>query len=162
MVKMRPLMAVVCALSSVAMLSGCNRNYEILGPYSLGFDGTHLVIGVCEDMTISGVRLSQTTGARRADDTRVVWTAVGDLHARSGDTMIVAGQNSGLRNSIALDDVNPVPGSRFDLGLNDISEASLSAAFEIPDDGLAPGAWLTPLGEIRDTPCEPDDPTVGE
>lgn len=152
----RALVAVAASVLGAGLafsLSGCNRNYEILGPYSLGYDGEHLLIGVCTGLQIDRVSLLETHGARMQDDTRVVWEAHGDLYARMGDTLVVAGPNPGLRNDVAARDARPTPGALLELGFNDATEAELSASFTIPDDGFAPGVWLTPTGEIRDGAC---------
>lgn len=154
------LVAAASVLSLTLALAACNRNYEILGPYSLGFDGQHLLIGICTNMEIDHVSLSATPrGSQARDDTVTVWEAVGGIRARDGDALIVGGSNPGLRNQVVDDDVLPEPGLLLVLGFNDISDANLSAVFEIPDEGLAPGTWLTPLDEIRETPCEAPEGT---
>lgn len=149
------LVAVVLILGSALGLAACNRNYEILGPYSLGFDGQHFVVGTCTNMEINRVSLSATPrGSHAHDDTVTVWEAVGDAEVRDGDRLIVGGPNPGLTNEVLRDDVLPEPGLLLVLGFNGVSDATLSATFEIPDEGLAPGNWLTPLDEVRETPCE--------
>ncbi|BDZ56203.1 hypothetical protein GCM10025870_32760 [Agromyces marinus] len=147
--------AAASILGLTLSLAACNRNYEILGPYSLGYDGQHLLVGICTNLQVHHVRLSATPpGSQARGDTVSVWEASGDAQAREGDRLIVGGTNPGLRNEVVLDDAYPEPGVLFVLGFNDLSDAALSAVFEIPDDGLAPGSWLTPLDEIRETPCE--------
>ena len=155
----RRLVAAVSVVGLALGLAACNRNYEILGPYSLGFDGQHLLIGICTNMTIDRVSLLETGGPRTPGDTREVWEANGDLHVRTGDALAVGGSHPGLVNEIVADEVHPRPGLLFELGLNDADDATLSASFEIPDEGLASGAWLTPLGEIHETPCEASEGT---
>ncbi len=147
------LVAAALVLGIALSMSACNRNYEILGPYSLGFDGHHLLIGICTNLEVNRVSLLETGGSRTRDDTRDVWEATGDLKARAGDELVVGGSNTGLENQVVADNVLPLPGMLFELGFNDATEATLSASFEIPDEGLAPGTWLTPLDEIRETPC---------
>lgn len=156
----RRLVAAVSVVGLALGLVACNRNYEILGPYSLGFDGQRLLIGTCTHMEINRVSLSATpSGSHARDDTVTVWEAVGDAEVDDADRLIVGGTNPGLRNEVVRDDVLPEPGLLFVLGFNDVSDATLSAAFEIPDEGLTSGSWLTPLDEIRETPCEaPEEP----
>ena len=52
----RRLVAAVSVVGLALGLVACNRNYEILGPYSLGFDGQRLLIGICASMEIDRPR----------------------------------------------------------------------------------------------------------
>lgn len=150
----RVVAAVVCGVAAASLLSGCNRNFEILGPYSLSFDGEHLLIGICTDMTIDEVKLSQSIRSRRPFEDSVVWEAAGSFSARHADALTVGGSNPGLFNS-TVEAPEPIGRTRYRVRFNDGSDAAQYAVWTIPEEGLESGMWLTPLGEIRDQPCAP-------
>ena len=140
----------------VAALPGCNRAYEVLGPYSLGFDGGRVLVGVCSDMKIEHVRVAQVQG-RGAGVYHLVWEADGTAHVRVGD-VLSSGDTPGLTTS-ELAAATPEPGTTYWLDVNDVSRPELSAKFEIPDGGLAVGDWLTPTGIVQNEPCNSGSPS---
>lgn len=146
-------MRVVAAISLVAtimILSGCNRNYEIRGPYSLGNDGRHLLIGFCEALFVDHIFISASVPDGGAEPR--VWDASGSLSVGVGDKLTVSPANDELTTA-TFSRILPRPGVRYFLLVNDASQPSLSAAFAIPEGGLPAGKWLTPLGELRNSPC---------
>ncbi|MGR2752199.1 hypothetical protein [Agromyces arachidis] len=137
----------------VSSLSGCVLLEAQGGPYSLGWDGEHLLIGICQAMEIDRVRLFESRSPGRDDG--FVWDARGHIEADAGDVLTVRGSNAGLSDRLASDGVRPLLGVKFDLLVNDRPDADKVAVFVIPSEGLAPGSWLTSRGnEVHDEPCD--------
>ncbi|MFE7846536.1 hypothetical protein ACFUTX_15230 [Microbacterium sp. NPDC057407] len=136
----------------VLVLAGCNRNYELLGPYALGFDGENVLVAVCEDRVVDRLFMSQATRTGGSVESERIWEARGEASLSAGEWLVVSGSNPGLVNSrmVAPD---PGPGVRYNIGINDVPSPYYSASFTIPDDGLAEGDWVSPTGDVRSTPC---------
>lgn len=145
--------AAVAGLALVLGLSACNTNYDVLGPYALGYEDGELLFAICEPMQVDRISLSVTTRDTGRAENRLVWVAEGDLAAKQGDVFVVGGQNDGLSNVVVGEDP-PVNGAAtYFVGLNDRGSATLTASFWVPDSGLVEGMWLTPTDEMRTSPC---------
>lgn len=145
--------ALVLGLALVAVgTSGCNQAYDIRGPYSLGFDGEHVMVGVCTDMVIEKIVLERQYRHVRPFQDRVILEGEGELEV-DGEAVVVGGATAGLTFSTAI---APEPQSNtwFWLSVNDVSKPELSATFIVPEEGVPRGKWLTPTGIIQDQPCE--------
>ena len=66
--------------------------------------------------------------------------------------MVISGKNLGLVNSVEIQP-DPVPGTGYVLQLNDMSDLSEKAGFNVPRGGIPEGMWLTPRDELTPVPC---------
>lgn len=153
MVKLlRIITGALLATLTIGAMAGCNRNYDVLGPYALGYDGEHLLVAVCEDRVVEEITMSEYVREFGNSSSTRVWEAAGLLSLSTGESMVVGGANSGLANG----KVKPVrlePGMSYALALNDASSPDLTALFTIPTEGLSEGMWLTPRDELLTQPC---------
>lgn len=144
------------AVAIAGTLAGCNRNYEVLGPYTLGFDGEHLLVGVCEERHVEEVSMDEAHRNGWSMDIHTIWEAEGSQELASGEWLVVSGENPGLTNLLE-DRADPSPGVRYDFGIHPVTSPDFSASFTIPESGLPEGMWLTPDGDLTPTPCREND-----
>lgn len=150
----RVALGVVVLLVVGVGVTGCNRNWEVLGPYSLGFEEGELLLAVCEAGPVTRVYLTKTVREDRSGEAPTVWEAEGYVQAEKGHVFVVGGVNDGLRNVLVGEPLPVTEVRDYSVLFNEGDRATLSAVFYLPDSGLGEGEWLTPTGELRDAPCE--------
>ncbi len=145
----RAITAIALGVGSLLLITGCDNIYH-LGPYELGYDGVNLVLISCEARNVETIYVEERTGG--PNERRLVWEASGQMQLGAGDRLAIAGKNQGLKNSTAAN-VNPKPGTKYFIDMNNEPNEITSALFEIPSDGLAAGKWLDPSGSGSPQPC---------
>ncbi|MGM1017306.1 MAG: hypothetical protein ACQEW8_07195 [Actinomycetota bacterium] len=149
----RGLFAVLLGAALAAGLAGCNLNWEIRGPYSLGVQDGQFLLAVCESIEIDSIRVSEDLQDSNATSTHLIWEASGPLTVNPGRILIVGAENEGLTNVAVAKPARLSEVRYLRVRVNEGQRAELAASIYIPDHGLAEGEWATPTGEIRDVAC---------
>lgn len=138
-------------IGAVLVLTGCNNLYHF-GDYSMSVKNAQIIIAACEAQEIRSIFVDEWRRGDGESSTERIWEASGSMHLKSGDKIVVGGDNTGLVNSISAEPLLE-PGLLYDIEIDGTVEGVASAIFTIPEDGIPNGQWLSPEGILSDDPC---------
>lgn len=145
--------AAACAvvfIGTTVALTGC---IPVKGPVAIGTLDGEFRVAVCEELIVERA-IADFMEPGQAPEERF-WEATGQATIPAGTIVKLPGDSFGMELGL-YSEPSFTAGTRIwftFLGNPDPNTGTI-AEFSVPDSGVADGLWLTPDGEIQQTPCE--------
>lgn len=140
----------VTVFACVAVIStGC---IPVNGPVAIGTLDGEFRVAACEELVVDGAYASIRDPGQEAER---IWEAEGQVTIAEGTVVTLANDSFGMDTKLYREP-RLIPGADLFftfLGSPDPNSGTM-ADFSVPESGIEDGLWLTPDGEIQQTPCE--------
>jgi hypothetical protein len=137
------------AVVTATVLTGC---IPVNGPVAIGALNGEFRVAVCEELIVEGAYASVREPGQ---DWKRMWEADGQVTIPSGAIVNLVNDSFGMELGLYREPSFSA-GSRVSftfLGNPDPNTGTI-ASFTVPQSGVEDGLWLTPDGEVQQTPCE--------
>lgn len=137
-------------VSAAFLLTGC---IPADGPVSIGTLDGDFRVAVCEELVVERVVADFLEPGQASEE--AFWEATGQTIIPAGTILNLADDSFGMELGL-YSEPSFTAGTRIwfmFFGKPDPNTGTI-AEFSVPDGGVEDGLWLTPDGDIQQTPCE--------
>lgn len=135
------------ATAAILMLSGCT----IVDPIELTMVNGNLALHFCSSRELAHLEINQLPpGGSYPDDAHLIATVDDGISPADGSTVQFG---DGVFDHFAADEVDPLPGTLYEVVYETIDGVLYTPVYVIPSSGMRDGLWLRSDGSARDAPC---------